>query len=622
MTYYANSTLVDTDPDTMFKEIEASEKSRSRALANYDRLLQNAMATEEWPEALTHEYLSFMVPRIVQENPTVTVHSRVGADALVVDNALASLEMAVASGQMTPDQAMEMLESMQKPRRDAIGCQHVLRRMIEQDDDRSLLDRLCHEYLQSWSATITRPEPLRDRPNARWPKSYKIATQQLLIDPVARDESEIAWIGHWDIMPKDALMKRAEDDADGYGGWDINAIKALTPTANDKAGVDRKDVRVYEIWVPGMDLNTEGDPDIHGAILTLGSVRDGDKSRGIEIRKPRPAYVPPWGAYTVFGCYNRSTSVWPMSPLLATFMMQDELQKHARAMNINARKYRRVVIVSDANPALVQQLRSAPDSLVIPVHDEHFDKDRVVVQELGGISDQQLAMYAHMKSRFDRALGMDDAQRGKVDANATATAIAVADESVATRVSYIEGKFMAAVRRMYRTRLWYAVMDERFSLRLGADAARELMMNDPWFYGGLDPDEYFDFDDLELIVDPYSMGRVSEQALQRRVTEFIEALIQMAPMMLQFPFIDWQQVIRNITQVLNLPNMSNVIDFQQLSMLGQMQAQMGVAQQAIEMDVQRAANEAGQVKNTSNAMELVNNRIRRSIPQQPPTRVA
>src|SRR5690606_40411314 len=124
---------------------------------------------------------------------------------------------------------------------------------------------------------------------------------------------------------------------------------------------------------------------------------------------------------------------------------------------------------------------------------------------------------------------------------------------------------------------------------------------------GLNPDEYFDFDDLELIVEPYSMGRVSEQALQRRVTEFVEALIQMAPMMLQFPFIDWQQVIRNITQVLNLPNMSNVIDFQQMSMLGQMQAQMGVAQQAIDMDVQRFVNEADQVKNTSTAMELVNN---------------
>jgi len=296
-----------------------------------------------------------------------------------------------------------------------------------------------------------------------------------------------------------------------------------------------------------------------------------------------------------------------MSPLLATFVQQNELQKHAKAMNINARQYKRLVLVSDSNPALVQMLRNAPDHLVIAVKDDQFHKDKVVVVEIGGISDQQLSMYAQQRQAIDRAIGMDDSQRGRVDTDATATAVAVADESVATRVSYIEGKFLDGVRRMLRSVLWYMVMDERVSFRLGPEIAQALNMLEPWFQGGLRADEKFDFEDLELVIDPYSMGRVSEQALQRRVTEFVQTLVSLAPAMLQYQFIDWKSVIRSITQVLNLPGMDSAIDFNQLQQMAQMQMQMGMASQVVEMSGGAAAKQAGGPK--TNAQQLIQNRV-------------
>ncbi len=232
---------------------------------------------------------------------------------------------------------------------------------------------------------------------------------------------------------------------------------------------------------------------------------------------------------------------------------------------------------------------------------------------MGGISDQQLVMYGQLKSALFRAMGMDDQQLGKVDSNATATAVAVADESVATRVSYIEGKFLAGVRQALRSKLWYACMDERVQFRLGAEFSEQLGMVEPWFQGGGD----FNINDLELVIDPYSMGRTSEQALQNRVSQFIETLLALAPAMLQFPFIDWKAVIRSLTQVLNLPGMDQAIDFNMIEQMGQMQAAMGGMQMGMEMSPDAAVQSSkpggggggAQKPPMSNAQQLIQNRV-------------
>lgn len=612
--YNVTNALTDHSPETMFREIESAEKQRESALMNYDALLRNAMATEEWPESLTHQYLSNMVPRIVQENPTCAVSSRSETSELVADQELEKLDVALAMGLIDPATATQMADELVQAGLDALAGQAFLKRWIEQADYRALLDRLVDDYLKTHAVELTYMGADENDPERRWPCSCRIDPRRYVHDAAAIMAGEWAWQAHWYPIPKKLLMMKAQADEDEQGGWNLEAIEALTPMGDDRLNIDRQDVKVWESWIPGYkgDEFDIDDPSFNGGFITLGTTKDGpSNSRGIEIRKPRPAYVPPWGPYTLYGCYNRSTSAWPMSPLLATFKQQEELQKHARAMNINARQYKRVVIVSDSNPALVQQLTDAPDHLVIPVNDDQFDSKKVVSIEMGGISDQQLVMYNQLKSALFRAMGMDDQQLGKVDSNATATAVAVADESVATRVSYIEGKFIAGVRNSLRTKLWYACMDERVSFKLGREFGEQLGMADPWFQGGGD----FNINDLELVIDPYSMGRVSEQALQQRVSGFIETLITLAPMMLQFPFIDWKAVIRSLTQVLNLPGMDQFIDWNMMQQTAQIQAAMGGMQQGTEMSGDSAVKQSkgggssgGAKPPMSNAQQLIQQR--------------
>src|SRR6185503_14339919 len=309
MSYGAINTLVNTDADTMFKEIEASERSRESCLTNYDELIRNVQATEEWPEPMTFEYLSFMVGRIVQENPTVAVSSRVETSELVIDNALQGIIAAVQSGALDPDKALELADRIEKPGMDAMAAQHGLKRWIEQEDFRTILDRHCDSYLKAWSIGLTWIEPMKSDPSRRWPKTCMISPRRYLLDPMATDYSERAWEGHYYDIPKNRLIDKAKKDDEG--GWDNVAVASLTPAADDKRQVDRQQVRVYELWVPGYagDEWTTGDPAYNGSIITLGGKKDGSGSpAGIEIRKPRPAYVPPWGPYTIYGCYNRTGS--------------------------------------------------------------------------------------------------------------------------------------------------------------------------------------------------------------------------------------------------------------------------------------------------------------------------
>lgn len=575
----STNALVDISAENMWKEIEAGEKVRESALANYDTLLRNAMATEEWPEALTHQYVSSMIPRIVQENPTVDVSSRTGTSEIVQDQALEEMIVGAQLGLVDPVEALAAVDAMQKPGLDAMAGQHVLRRWIEQEDYRSLLNILCDDYLKAYGVEHSYMMPMEGDESRWWPCGKRLHPRRFIMDAMALTRDESAFDAHYEHVPQPVLERMAREDVDGQGGWDMKAIADLMPHANDRLEVDRKEVRVYHVWV----RNYEGDGgyssnerDMNGVMLTLGCRTEKDQHLGVEIRKPRPAYVPPWGPYTLYGCYNRSTLAWPMSPLLATFNQQAELQKHAMAMNTSARKYRRLVVCSKANTQLINALVSAPDHLVIPVDDEQFEGKKVVVVEVGGIQDIQHVMYGHMKQAFFRAVGLDDQQLGRVDSDATATAVAVADEAVATRASYIEGRFIAGVRNALRTKLWYMCMDERVSCRLGSQFGEQMNMRDPWFYGGLQKNEEFDFNDMELVIDPYSMGRVSEQTLQRRVMEFVSTLVSLAPVMMQFPFVDWKGVIRNIAQVLNLPSMDGLIDFNAMK---QMATQIGQIQQ-------------------------------------------
>jgi len=67
------------------------------------------------------------------------------------------------------------------------------------------------------------------------------------------------------------------------------------------------------------------------------------------------------------------------------------------------------------------------------------------------------------------------------------------------------------------------------------------------------------FEDMDMDIQPYSMGRVSEVVLQKRQQDKIQLLATLAPAILQFPFIKWESALSDWLQSLNIID-TEVID--------------------------------------------------------------
>lgn len=581
---------IDTTPDGLYQEITAAETERDKALKDYETLVKQYAGEEihlddqaiRMPENLTYEWLSFIVPKIVMHNPRTSVTSRRKTAETVANGLRVMLAMSVSGGEMEIEEAEQIFEQVRKTGHDAMAVQHGLNRWCAQNEYYSTLDRACYHTLMAFCALKSRVGPDPNDAGLRWPVSDLVPPERLLIDPACLHYKEALWLGDWRIESK----KRLKQIVDEGGPWKKKAVDKIASYSDENLGLQRDEIRVYEIWVP----DHESDPgeldehEVHGTLFTVGAVKDGDATRGEFLRDPRPYYGPRWGPYAMFGVYANQTTPYPMSPLLATFSQQKELQMHIAAMNRNAQQYKRLVLVSDKNPNLANDLRDQPDMFVITVEDEQFDKDQVVTIEVAGVPDQQIKHFELFKQRWDRIAGMDDAQRGAVAGKGTATEHAIADDASKIRTDYMEAKFTEGVRNDLKTKAWYMTHDERIRFRLGPEAGEAFGMLDPIYVGGIDDDSEFSFDDLEIDIEPYSMPRTGEALMQKRVLDIFQLLTSAAPMMIQYPHIDWRKLVDQIGEAHNMPHLSDTVDFDMVKMMGQQMMEGGSGPQQMSSD--------------------------------------
>lgn len=561
----------------------------------------------DWPENHTFEYLSFMVPKLAYDNPRVRATSRRQASKLMLDELRQLLELATLQGLIDQPKAQATYDEAARHGRTAEAVQYALNEWVLLKRYQSTLDTVCYDYLTDHGILMSRVSAMpgadpTDPDSKRIPESVRISPYRYICDPQALTHMESRWQAHWDLEDKDDLTERAkrENDSDSpehEGDWNLTEIEAITAKQSDSESmnVNRNQVMVYTIWDKDYWEDEWGDQDpneFNGGLLTLGMPMGDNKQGSVEkaqfIRKPRPAYVPPWGPYIVFGAYYIPDSPYPLSPLRATHNQVRELNAHTKAMNRNASQYKRLVFVSSKFPQLAKRIVDNPDMYVATVPDEQFDKDRIVTTEIAGVSDKQIQHYELFKDRLDRISGLTDAQRGEITGEGTATEHAIASSSGDLRTAYLQRKFADCTRWDLKSKAWYFMVDERMELELGPDAGTALGMIQPVFQGGLDEDE--DPSDIALEIDAYSMQRTNEQLMQRNVMTVFQLIISAAPVMAQYPQVDWRELVRKIGESMNMPDLVDVVNFDELQQIGQGMLAQGQVPQ--EVPVSAAANGA------------------------------
>ena len=565
--------MLKTTPTNLLNEIQAAERFRNKYLEFYDGVLNKYAGSaiggldgEMLTENHIYEYLSLTIPRLIHDNPRVSVNTR----------------RPVTQGASSK------------------ALQHGLNRWVRDTNARQILMRVAYDTLIAYGVVLTTQQPMPGHdPSAvnkpYFPACYRISPKRFICDPLALSINEARFTGHAWIRDKDDLIKEAQGDP----SWNKEVIESLIIDTLSKDSTGRRDTEVkdvpsrrevsgYDIWVPEVRLDESPGPEegFNGTIYTIGLGQDssGKINGNVDfIRDPRPYYGPETGPYSFFGTYYVPDKIYPLSPILATLSQVDELNDHVQSAARSATQYKRLILVDSKSKKLMQDVKSQPDNYVVPV--EGLDRDRVIPIELGGITNQQVNYIQMARERLDRNSGIHDAMRGNVTGNATATEVSIADESGTVRLAYIKQQFQQSVRNLLQSVGWFLYHDERVMFPLGADAAKDLGMEEPYYVGGVTAEETgSSYNDLELEIDAYSMERTSESLKQRRSMEAFQLISNVAQSMPQMPYVKWGDLLDKLGDAMNMPDLSEMIDEQMMQEMVQQQQEQ--QQQMMEAELQ------------------------------------
>lgn len=539
--------MLDLTFSSLRREIENAEKFRDAHLSSLRTMIEKyhgpafrddrSDSYTDDPENFGHEYVSMVLPRIIYDTPKFRV--KMGDP---------------------------MLELMVGKR-----LQIAINRWCRITKLRRTLERIATDMLFAYGVSLTVSEP---RPEIRkidgkepyLPRVYRISPERFFLDPAATNIEDARYMGHCYAIDKNDLLDRAENDKT----YDLDAILAI-PSGTDMDEVrddrgrnieDRKELAVYEVWVPEADESIAEEIDeiigpgmVNGTIYTFVKGRSTTGKFDGFIRKPIPYFGPRSGPYTMFGVYTVPDDPYPLSPLMAIQSQIVDLNAHLSSVRSSAAAYKRLIMVDARNSKLAQDIKDKPHDYI--VLSESLDKEKVLNLEIGGITQQQVQYSQIAQDRLDRVSGIHDAMRGNVSGTATATEIAVAESSATMRMSHLKRQFQDSVDELARGVMWFMWHDDRVSFPLGREGAQALMEADPKFTGGV---RMPGWEDLEVAVDAYSMERVSEALVQKRAMELLQITTSVAQGMMAMPFIKWHEILSVVGDALNMPNLSDMID--------------------------------------------------------------
>lgn len=571
--------MLDLSPKTLFDEIKQAERLRNSHLAAFSQQIEryhgpfyrDTEVIQGDFDSENHEFtmISAHAAQVVFENPRVRASTK------------------LVGSQREAAQAIE----------------HGLNRWCRDEDLRKSLQKSFVDMYFNWGVLMVTQEADQDRGpvdgaggdqvrGLSWkPKVARVSQRRFGWDPLAIELNDARYFFHQWVADKDDLLKRAKQKPEE--GWNAKALDAIAPGEGTSdlgrpkgISLDRKELVLYEIWVPEHQLDAD-DPawegvselerrGFHGTIHTIACGYQGDKEMVDSVRAPRPYYGPSSGPYTIFGAYQVPDNPAPLGPLTAMKGQVDELNRHVRAVSVAGARRKKLTLVADSDPNIMQLVKAAPDGSVIPI--AGLDSAKVTEIELAGITDQQLTSVQVLRERLDRNSGMNDATRGNVTGSGTATENQIADAANTARMAFIKQQFNDATIALLRKVAWYLYHDDRTVFPMGREAAQAMGMQpevsvdemgqpvavepEPWFAGGrLDPEAGYTFEDLELEIEPYSMERTSEAVQMRRMQDAIMVATQIAPLIPQTPYVRWKKLLDLIGDTINVSDLSEMIDF-------------------------------------------------------------
>jgi hypothetical protein len=576
------------EPSKLIEEAEKAEDTRDTFLGSLDAMIERAHGPAyrsdkngtHNPDNHEHDFISHVLPQVAFSVPRVNSRGRAGVVSRMIAKA-----MKYGLNRWAEDQKLN--EVIQGVVQDAFFTYGVFLTIYEP---------------AAWSAPYTKAN---DYEVVHLPVVRRLSPKQFLLDPLCSDWRFARWMGHDCLYDLDELRDLSMDPE---SGWNQQMVDMLRADGDDvpwrdsniqKDGIDRNEVVIREIWCPGSYLPGYGPDDgangkYAGTIYTVAKGQDGSM-KDEWVREPRPYFGPPWGMYTLCGMYRVADLPYPLGPLCVQKPSSDAVNDIGRVIDEGVKAYKRYYITDGADVANKQ--KSAKNGHLYAL--KGFNKDSLVQVESGGVTEQMLAAYNFRRERLNRTASMSETLRGNAGGSKTATAESIADQANETVVGYYKQRAYGAVMQIFDTAGWYAYNSDKFQIKLGEDAAQELGMQQPVFFGdpqgmmgaaaGLDgPMQIGDYKDVvELTVEPNSMDMVTSAMQKQQGLEMLGTVFPMLQQIPTMPWVPWKDIGVYLADLYNNDSIANwftsALQGQQMmtgmpAMPGSPQMQMGSGQ--------------------------------------------
>ena len=487
-----------------------------------------------------YEYISYVLPRIISNDPKVRVKSTRAGQGKAI----------------------------------AAANEAGVNQWIVDSKHRWLCQRVCTDFLTGWGGVLLRLDHASgatddDDDPRLWPVAEHLDRASMWWDISANSFETKRFSGYSYAIDLEELIEKSRTEA----GWDRGIVRDLPVDAGlDEIGRDqhtprRREVVLREIWVPDYQLPNAPEHS-NGTIFTLAVAGTSSKPLGVFPRAPKPFFGPSWGPIYLYDAYYIPGQSLGMSPCEAVIEQVNELNRHAEALSRATARRKRIGVGDARYERNVDTLRTAIDGDFVLI--DGFDKQHMIDMELGGATSEQRQAILELRERLQRTSGLSDAMRGAVTGIGSPTENAIASEASGTRIGHLVQRFADCDERVLQGVMWYLMHTRAMRVNVSGQALgfTEDQDVEVAIQGG--PDGGFTFDDFSLNIERYTMERQSEAVMQRRVVGMLQAampLIQAAPQIASYA--DVTQLLDTVGESFGRPNLGKLINADEaVKMLG------------------------------------------------------
>lgn len=536
--------MLSLDPKHLMDEVRDAVTLRNKHLSPINDIVQriggrylrsDQASIDATPENYPYQWLTFVLPQIVYERPTITCESQAGASGDAIAQALTA------------------------------GLNH----WAKTSEIKTTLSDIATQMLTGYAMTVVGLETRGDTgPNdsqgtftspTTMPFVEVVPREDVIIDAHAKDIRKARIIGR--------RLERDIDDLMNDQRYDLTKVPNLSQNMGEREnGIEkgpfpspeppndrRRRCTLYELYLPE-----------HRKLITLVEMGQ-DAGDGVIIRD-EDYYGPDDGPFDLWGSYYLPGSIYPLSPLQACWEQFLELQDHATVIDEAASQEKNVVLVDANEQGLEAALQKAGNGDLLPVR----NLAGILNVKVGGPTGDSQNYTMGLRDRLDRQMGFSGAQAGKSNNN-TATSNDIAQINASTRIDLLRQRFADSLIGVLRKVAWYLFYEESVIFRLTLDDGPAGGRVDATFAGGTqwpgqDGTSVVDF---TVGIDVTSMVKVDSALQQKRAQDVMAIVGNVAPMIPQTPWINWKGLFEFVGESLNVKDLhEKILNTQILEMMG------------------------------------------------------